>query len=121
MILRYNFFTIMWAILILVYTLSPAGTHTVDIYGLNFDKVAHVLLFFVFGFLLTIGLTKQYTSTYFRFNAEKVAIIITNAFGVVVEVGQLVWTPRGFEPWDILANFIGSVAALILFYILYKI
>ena len=121
MILRYNFFTIVWGILIIVYTLSPAGSHTVQIYGSNFDKVAHVVLFFVFEFLLIIGLTKQYTSTYVRFNAVKVSLIFSNIFGFIVECGQFFDPIRGFEPWDILANFIGTTIALILFYILYKI
>ncbi len=120
MILRYNFFTIIWGILIIVFTLSPAGTHTIDIYGKNFDIIAHGILFFIFGFLLTVGLSKQYTSTYIRFNSIKVSILVSNAFGILVECGQFLIPERGFQPWDLLANFIGTVVALLLFLIVYK-
>lgn len=120
MILRYNFFTILWGILILIFTLSPGGAHTVEIYGSDVDKTAHGLLFCVFSTLLTIGLSKQYTYTYVRFNAIKVSFIVSNLYGLLVECGQLLVPQRGFEFWDLLANLIGILVGLFIFFIVYK-
>lgn len=120
MFLRYNFYTIIWGILILVVTLSPSSGNFSDIYGIYYDKVIHCLLFIGFTLLMIIGFHKQQTFTWLRFNAIKGALIVANIFGLLVELGQFFVPLRTVEWQDMLANSSGTIIGLLMFLIIYK-
>lgn len=122
MFLRYNAFGIVWALLIFFLVLMPGknmpDTHLWNM--LTFDKVAHFAVFAVLVFLLTIGLTKQHTYVWLRFNATRTALMAGVGYGVLLESVQAVVPDRTFEPADLLANVIGALLGTAFFYFVYK-
>lgn len=122
MILRYNVFTLAWALLILFLTLMP-GKNMPDtgIWNfLTFDKFAHFFCFSVLVFLLIIGLTKQHTYMLLRFRAVKYSLMIGIGYGFLVESIQAFVPDRTFELGDLLANTIGCFLGVGVFYLIYK-
>lgn len=119
MIVQYNLFAIVWALIILVLTLTSGAT------GANLDyqyldKVVHLLMFSILSLLLTIGYTKQYTYRYLRFNAGKSAVLTAGGYGIILELIQAILPARSFELSDIMANFIGAIIGYLMFYLIYK-
>lgn len=120
MIVRYNLFAIVWALVILVLTLSTGAT-SANLDYQYIDKFIHILMFGFLCLLLIIGFTKQYTSKYLRFNATKAAILLSGGYGIIIELIQAFLPGRSFELADILANFAGTGLGFILFYLIYKV
>lgn len=122
MFLRYNFFTILWAILILVLTVTP-GTDMpkTDIWDvLAFDKIAHLFVFAVFVLLMIVGFSKQYRYLYFRYNAVRLALAMGLAYGLLIEIVQALIPERTLEYSDILADSLGCGIGYAIFYWVYK-
>jgi glycopeptide antibiotics resistance protein len=122
MILRYNIFTIAWALLILALTLTPGDSMPdLSIWDLlSFDRFAHLFVFSVLVLLMTIGLTKQYTSLFLRFNAGKLAFLLSFGFSLVVELLQQIIPGRSVEINDLIANTSGCLTGSLVFYLIYK-
>lgn len=120
MIVQYSLFAFVWALIILVLTLSSGAT------GANLDyqyldKVIHMLMFGVLSLLLTVGFVKQYTYRYLRFNAGKSAVLISGGYGFIIELIQAILPARSFEFSDVVANFIGAAIGYLMFYLIYKV
>jgi glycopeptide antibiotics resistance protein len=122
MILRYNFFTIAWALLILALTLTPGNSMPdLSIWDLiSFDRFAHLFVFGVLVLLMSIGLTKQYTSLFLRFNAAKLAFLLSFGFSLIVELLQHLIPGRLVEINDLIANTSGCLMGSLVFYLIYK-
>ena len=122
MFFRYNLFGIIWFCLILLLGLTPGESMPVtNVWEiLSFDKIAHFFVFAVLCFLFILGFSKQYTFLFFRFYAVYLAIGISIAYGIIIEIGQTFIPERGLEPLDILANTIGVFAGWFAFYLIYK-
>jgi VanZ family protein len=88
---------------------------------LSFDKIAHFFVFAVLCFLFILGFSKQYTFLYFRYKAVPLAITISIAYGMAIEIGQTFIPERGLELSDMLANSLGVFAGWFVFYLIYKI
>lgn len=119
MILKYNVFTLMWAVIILLLTLLAGGASS-NIKMISLDKVIHCTIFAVQSFLLIVGLKKQHSYSYFKFNAGKMAILGTSLFGVLVELIQGFIPGRSFEWTDMLANVVGAFVGFLVFLLIYK-
>jgi VanZ family protein len=120
MFLRYNLFSILWAILILVFTLMPGSQMPSVKFIVGFDKLAHVFVFAIQSLLLIVGFLKQYTFRFFRGNAVFMAISLSVIYGTLIELIQSFIPGRGMELGDLFADLAGSLLGWGLFYVLYK-
>jgi VanZ family protein len=119
-ILRYNLFTIIWAVVILTLTLATGNTHS-NIDQPYLDKVIHGVMFGVLSFLMIVGLKKQHTSSILKLQAVRYTIIICCVYGVIIELIQFMIPGRSMELMDMAANAIGVLFGLFLFELIYKI
>jgi VanZ family protein len=87
---------------------------------LTFDKFAHFFVFAILVFLLNIGLVKQHSYIWLRFNANKVSLISGISYGFLLELMQSFIPDRTFDPVDMLSNTIGCFLGSFLFYMVYK-
>ncbi|WP_017732052.1 VanZ family protein [Nafulsella turpanensis] len=123
MFLRYNAFTICWALIILLLTLSPGESMPeTDLWDelLSFDKVAHFFVFSLLVLLMIVGLTKQYSYELLRRKAVVYSLSVSIGYGLLIEAIQMVIPDRHFELADLLANTTGCFIGFGLFYLLYK-
>src|SRR3954468_6345729 len=99
MILRYNIFTISWAVMILFLTLTPGHSMPdLSIWDLlSFDRFAHLFVFCVLVFLMTVGFTKQYSFLFLRFNAANLSFLFSFGFSLIIELMQEVIPGRSAE------------------------
>lgn len=119
MLLRYNLFTILWAVIILLVTLTP-GLPLTSFYANYFDKVAHALIFAVLTLLMIVGFLKQHSSHTLRYNAVQAALIIGVVYGVLLELSQYFIPTRDLDYRDIIANVGGCVSGYLAFLLIYK-
>lgn len=102
----------MWAIFILILSLLP-GRDLPEISIWQIDKVIHFLFYFILVFLLYLAGKDEKIDprNLFRF------WMIASLYGFLIECMQgLFMADRFFDPFDEIANSIGSlIAALILF------
>ncbi len=122
MILRYNLFTIAWALLILGLTLTPGESMPdLSIWDLlSFDSFAHMFVFAILVLFMSIGLTKQYSSLFLRFNARKLSFIISLGLSLLIEILQYFIPGRSGDVFDLVANSVGCLTGSLLFYLIYK-
>jgi VanZ family protein len=123
MFFRYNVFTFCWMLLVLLLTLTPGDNMPkTSLWAsiLSFDTVAHFGIFAIMVFLMVIGLSKQYAYHFLRQKAVLVSLSVCILYGVLVEALQHLIPGRHFELFDILANSLGCLAGLGVFYLVYK-
>jgi VanZ family protein len=122
MILRYNTFTIGWALLILVLTLTPGNSMPdLSIWDLlSFDRFAHLFVFAILVMFMTIGFTKQYSFLFLRFNAAKLSFLFSFAYSLIIELLQGLVPGRYAELNDVIANSAGCLTGSLVFYLIYK-
>lgn len=120
MFLRYNLFTIAWAIFILILILMP-GQQMPDFGNLfSFDKLAHLVVFAVLSFLMIIGFAKQYTYSSLRQSPVKHSIIISLVYASMLELGQAAVPDRYANIYDLAFNIAGVCTGYLLFVLIYK-
>ena len=96
----YFVLTILFAVLILYFSLTPEPPKIQPI--INFDKVLHLCSYFILSFLC-----------YKTINNMKISIISAGTYGLLIEIMQLLIPMRSFELLDILINYIGAGLILI--------
>ncbi len=123
MFIRYNVFTIFWMVIILLLTLTPGeNMPSTSLWDelLSLDKIAHLFIFSVLVFLMIVGLSKQYAYVYLRKYALKISVITGIVYGIIIEIIQQFIPGRSFELADIVADSVGCLIGLGLFFIVYK-
>ncbi|MDX5418317.1 MAG: VanZ family protein [Hymenobacteraceae bacterium] len=123
MIIRYNFFTIMWAAVIMVTTLLPSSSMpSLSIWELfSFDSFAHAFLFAVLTYLMIVGLKKQYTFPRLKHYAIRTSLVVSSLFGVSIELMQHFYiTGRQGDIIDVLSNTIGCLLGILIFKWIYQ-
>lgn len=119
MILKYNFYTICWAIIILIVSIVNVGTNAnIEIHVI--DKIVHTGMYGLLALLMIVGFLKQRSSNYIRFNAIRLSVIITTMYGISIEIVQSFIPERGFDWVDMIANTIGAFIGFGLFVLIYK-
>ena len=119
MLLKYNLFGILWAVVILFLSIISGGART-NI-GVSFlDKVVHLSIYGTLSFLLVVGLKKQYSWPIIKFNAGYYAVGISVLYGILMEIIQYFIPNRGYDYQDMLANGFGSIFGYVLFTLVYK-
>jgi len=124
MFLRYNFYTICWAILMLLLTIATKGDlpkmNQWDL--LSFDKFAHFTQFCILIFLMIVGFHKQHTFSALRYRPIQISLVICLVYAIILEILQLLLaTGRSFDITDAIANILGCFGGLLIFYLIYKI
>lgn len=122
MFLRFNFFGIIWAVIILFLTLTPgADMPYTDIWSLlRFDRFAHLFVFALLVLLLTVGFRKQYTFAILRNNNVRIALLMSVIYGFALELIQSAIPGRSLEMVDFLANTLGSLGGTGIYFLIYK-
>ncbi len=124
MFLRYNLYTITWALIMLLLTIaskdSMPSMNQWDL--LSFDKFAHFSQFCILIFLMIVGFHKQHTFTSLRFYPFRTSMGIGIGYSIMLEIVQLLAnTGRSFDSADAMANILGCFGGLLIFYLIYKI
>lgn len=106
---KYNILSTVWALVILILCLLPGKElPTVDIE--NFDKLAHFSMYFLLALMMYYGWKKQDSFIALHHRTAIKILIITSAYGFVVEVIQeLLTADRHFDLLDAIANSTGAV------------
>ena len=120
MFLKYNLYTIVWAIVIFILVLIPGAQMAKADVIFSFDKIAHGFVFCVLVFLMIIGFTKQHTFASLRSGSVKYALLVSIAYALMLEAGQLLVSGRMVELYDATANVSGCLLGYGLFYVVYK-
>ena len=112
---RNNFPAILWAGLIMVLCGVPGDKipEMTFLEWLRPDKIVHLLLFGVLSFLLLKGFSKQNQFSFLFKHAGKIALIISIAYGGMVEILQdSVFVHRSGDIRDAAANAVGALLGL---------
>lgn len=113
---KYLIGAFLWAILILVITLTP-GESVPDLTLFSYDKLGHGFVFFILAFLLISGLYESRKDHIKRNSMLYMGVIVSVLYGILIEGAQSVIPGRSMEIFDALANTAGSFLGLLLFYI----
>lgn len=118
MFLNWKIITIIWAIIILILTLTPGSNlpATGFLNIRNSDKIGHFFIFAVFAYLLTKALTNDGSEKKFH-NSITFSFLTALIFGIAIEFIQIVIPGRGFDLLDILADISGVALGLGVFYL----
>jgi len=119
MVLKYNLFGILWAVVILFLSVISGGARTNIEVGF-LDKLVHLSIYGVLSFLFVVGFKKQYSWPLIKFNAGYYAVGLSITYGIVMEFIQYFIPDRGYDYQDMLANACGSIFGYILFTLIYK-
>ena len=96
MILKYNFYTISWASVILIVSIVNVGTNAnIEIHII--DKIIHTIMYGILALLMIVGFLKQRSNSYIRFNAIRLSVLITGFYGILIEIIQSFTPERGFD------------------------
>ena len=121
MFFKYNWPGILWLIIIFLLTGFP-GDYFPRIQTfwnwLGPDKIAHLILFGIFIFLLIRGFRKQSSYQHLKRNYIIYALGIGIIFGAITEVMQrYVFIGRNANIYDFLANVAGCLLGLAVYYL----
>lgn len=119
MFLRYNYASILWALLIVLICGIPGGQLLRGEHG-RVDKFVHLILFAVWFYLLAVGFIKQSSIGYLRKSPLIKAFMIAITYGLIIELLQwTVFVQRSMDVNDLIANMIGSLTGLSFFLSIY--
>ncbi|WP_276498838.1 VanZ family protein [Pontibacter litorisediminis] len=87
---------------------------------LSFDSFAHAFMFCVLCFLMTVGMSKQFTFPRVKNYAVRSSLFISTCFGISIELMQhfFIYGRQG-DIIDVLANTIGCLLGILLFKLIY--
>ncbi len=113
-----------WAIFVIVFAIIP-GTYIPEVQNiwslLQWDKLIHIFLFAIFVMLLINDLKKQNKLAFLQNNSLLFALIFGIVFGTITEMIQLLEIlQRNSNIYDIIADVIGCMLGIPLFYLVYK-
>ncbi len=121
MFFRYNFYGILWALLMFLLNLGrEEGLENIQIfYHFHFDKLAHFIQFMILSWCLAVGFAKQQRYVPLRFWSWQASALVSIAYTFLLEGIQFARLPEYFEFGDLLANIFGSLGGVLLFYLIY--
>ena len=120
MFLKYNFYTIVWMLIILLLHLVT-GEHHSNVDFPHFDKFIHFGMFAFLSYLMIIGFLKQDRYSTLRFKAPMFTLLVATIYAVLVESIQLFIPIRTFDFLDLVADLVGNVFGYYLFVFVYKV
>ncbi|CAN5293428.1 hypothetical protein BH23BAC1_BH23BAC1_29260 [soil metagenome] len=117
MFFKYNWATVLWALFLLLITLTPGnampstGNFTVP----HLDKVVHFTGFGILAFLMMRGFKKQNSIEWLKKKPVLSSLILAVSFGIIIEIIQLYIPERSFDLLDIFANTAGIFVGLVVY------
>lgn len=112
--LKNHWKSIIWAAFILILCGIPGNQiNKVKIIDIpHFDKIVHLSFYFTFTLLLISENNPQKQNRKIAIKAIFIAAIISMIYGVLIEILQkTLFTNRGAEIWDVVANAFGFILA----------
>ena len=100
----------LWALALIAVMLIP-GANLPEVSVKIWDKLIHFICYAVFSFLLLKGF---YISSRIK-NYFLLTAVISIGYGTVLELFQSLVPDRGVDIYDIAANTLGCIAAMIIF------
>lgn len=120
MYLSKNKITILWALFIAVLSFLP-GSKLPKTEITNIDLAVHFFFYCVFTFLLIVGNIRQSQFQLLKNKPVLMALCVSIPYGGMVEIIQgTEFISRSTELSDFIANSIGSVIGVILFFMIYS-
>ena len=118
---RFNLYTLLWMLLILVLVVLP-GQHMPQTGTtlLSVDKLAHTGIFAILALLMTIGFAKQRTYYWLRNKAATYALILSIGYASILESTQIFSEGRTIDIYDAIANTVGCMAGYGAFLAIYR-
>ena len=120
--IRYNYRTIIWSLVILVLSWVPGKSIPEFSFWslLSFDKFAHAAVYAILVLVTIVGQSKQYRFSFYRSKIVIRSLIFSTVYGIGVEIFQAYSnTGRHMEFADMIANTIGGLLGVAIFYIIY--
>lgn len=114
---KYRFPAVAWAGMIALASSIPAEKLPETIL-LDYDKLVHVGIFFIFGFLVYRALEPYTVRRSFSWKRVSIAIIVVVAYGIIDEFHQGSVPGRTLDVYDILADTVGGILAGMLMFFL---
>jgi VanZ family protein len=115
---KYLLPALIWTVIIMVLISIPGSTfpRTSLFHIPHFDKLVHAGIFAVFTLLVNYGMYMQ-DDSFFKRNHYTISLSAGVIFGVLTEWFQLHYVPGRSGEWpDLLADLLGAVAGMGLFY-----
>ncbi len=120
MFFRHNWPGIFWAIFILILCGIPGSEFPVSPPIKHFDKAIHFFLYAQLSILLITGFIKQFRFRTLRYQPISSGLVISFFYGFLIEFLQnYFFIARSFDPFDLLANFCGTIFGILAFLIIY--
>jgi VanZ family protein len=113
--LKYQFPAVLWALLIYLASSIPAKYLPSKTF-FAFDKIVHITLFLVFGFLVYRALEPINKSTRINFALVFLSIAVVIFYGIMDEIHQGSVPGRTIDIYDALADTIGGLLAGVAIY-----
>ncbi len=108
----YLVLSVIWTIISLFAFLAPRGTVDVDraFFIPGMDKIAHFIIFAIWIFLVAMAIRKRKKSM-----DTRMLFLFFTGLALLTEILQIFIDGRSFDLRDLLANFLGLVAGLLIY------
>ncbi|MDX1627946.1 MAG: VanZ family protein [Fulvivirga sp.] len=110
---KYFVGALLWAVFILVLTLTP-GKSIPDLTLLSYDKLGHAFVFMILSFLISKGFQELRRKALI---STVTTLVITTFYGFLIEFSQDYIPDRNMDWFDAIANIIGSILGVLVFYL----
>lgn len=119
MFFRYTYPALLWAVFILLLTMSP-GKEFPEVSLLSFDKIVHVFLFAVLSYLFVRGFMRQSRFINVRYRPVITSLFVCILFGAATELMQsYILNDRRGDVLDFIANSMGAGTGVLIFILIY--
>lgn len=109
---KYHLPPIIWGLIIFLFSSIPSDKiPTLQIWG--FDKIVHLIIFFVFGLLIYRSLYFSKSKVYSFRKIALISISIVFLFGVFDELYQSLIPGRTTDVFDLIADVTGGILSII--------
>ncbi|MBK5285302.1 MAG: VanZ family protein [Bacteroidia bacterium] len=119
MFFRYSYPALLWAVFILLLTMT-SGKEFPSVSLLSFDKIVHVFLFSVQSYLFFRAFIRQSRFPLLRYHPVVFSLLLSILIGAATELIQaFLFTDRSGDVFDFVANCIGTGTGVLIFILLY--
>ncbi|MEL7006060.1 MAG: VanZ family protein [Bacteroidota bacterium] len=116
---KYLIGSILWAVLILVLTLTP-GKHVPQVGIFDYDKLGHSVIFGILSFLIPFGLIELRKTSIPLKRIIWFSLTFTILYGLILEGMQHFIPGRAMDYVDAIANTAGAMVGVVLFVLINK-
>lgn len=114
--ITYQLPALLWGLLIYIASSIPS-TKLPKLELLAYDKLIHIIIFFVFGLLVYRALQPLARGSEFFWRRILITMAIVISYGIVDELHQGTVPGRTLDIWDLVADIIGGVLSAVIYFI----